>query len=40
MDISSLNDKQKQTVTAPRGPVLVLAGPRGDLKIKIKIKIP
>ncbi len=27
MDLSSLNDKQKQAVTAPFGPVLVLAGP-------------
>lgn len=27
MDLSSLNEKQKQAVTAPLGPVLVLAGP-------------
>jgi DNA helicase-2/ATP-dependent DNA helicase PcrA len=27
MDLSSLNDKQKEAVTAPLGPVLVLAGP-------------
>ncbi len=27
MDLGSLNDKQKQAVTAPLGPVLVLAGP-------------
>lgn len=27
MDLSSLNDAQKQAVTAPLGPVLVLAGP-------------
>ena len=27
MDLSSLNDRQKQAVTAPLGPVLVLAGP-------------
>jgi DNA helicase-2/ATP-dependent DNA helicase PcrA len=27
MDLSSLNDKQKQAVTAPMGAVLVLAGP-------------
>jgi DNA helicase-2/ATP-dependent DNA helicase PcrA len=27
MELSSLNDKQKQAVTAPLGPVLVLAGP-------------
>jgi DNA helicase II / ATP-dependent DNA helicase PcrA len=27
MDFSGLNDKQKQAVTAPMGPVLVLAGP-------------
>ena len=27
MDLSSLNDKQQQAVTAPLGPVLVLAGP-------------
>ena len=27
LDLSSLNDAQKQAVTAPLGPVLVLAGP-------------
>ncbi|HVY68256.1 MAG TPA: UvrD-helicase domain-containing protein, partial [Patescibacteria group bacterium] len=27
MDLSSLNDKQREAVTAPLGPVLVLAGP-------------
>ena len=34
MDLSSLNDKQKQAVEAPMGPVLVLAGP-GAAKPKL-----
>jgi superfamily I DNA/RNA helicase len=35
MDLGVLNDKQKQAVTAPLGPVLVLAG---ALKVKMSVQ--